>query len=158
MLALLASPLAAADQKKRVPPPSQITKLAWLAGNWRMQLNGRVIDEQWMVPGGGVMLGMIRNVMKGHMVDHENRQIRGGPGGALYYVMLPAGQEETLYQVTTLTDGAVAFTNPEHDYPQTISYTLQADGTLVTAIEGTDAEGQPKRVAVTYQRFQPEKP
>ena len=157
-LALLVSPLLAANKKMGPPPPSPINKLVWLAGNWRMELNGRVIDEQWMIPGGGVMLGMTRTVVKGHMVEHDHRQIRGGPGGTLYYVLQPAGGEEALYQLAAITEGAVTFTNPERDFPQTISYTLTADGVLVAASEGTESDGQAKRIEVAYQRFQPESP
>ena len=49
---LLPLVLSAADAKKPGPPAIAIARLAWLAGHWRMEKSGRVIDEQWMAPAG----------------------------------------------------------------------------------------------------------
>jgi len=154
LLALLVPGLAAPDKKKSAPPPP-VARLAWLAGNWRSEWNGRVVDEQWMVPGGGVMLGMVRTVVRGRMGEHEFRQIGAGPGGVLYYTARATGQTEILFQATTLSDTEVVFTNPQAEFPRTISYSLKADGTLLAVREGVEPDGQAKRTEVSYLRFQP---
>src|SRR5258708_6482013 len=108
VLAVLVSALSGATKAKiKTPAPPAITRLAWLAGNWRLEVNGRITDEQWMVPGGGVMLGMTRTAMKGRLEAHEFRQIRSGPGGALYYVARFGGQDETPYKAGGVTDTTV---------------------------------------------------
>ena len=86
----------AADKTKAAKPAPtvNIVKLAWLAGHWRLEKGGRVIDEHWMAPAGGVMLGMGRTVSKGKELEHEFLQIREGPDGVLYYVAQPSGQPE----------------------------------------------------------------
>lgn len=162
LLLLLAAllPLLAvgADQKKKNAKPAPaavIAKLAWLAGNWRMEQGGRVVDEQWMAPAAGVMLGMGRTISKGKVVEHEFLQIREGPGGMLFYVAQPSGQKEAAFQLLSLTDTEVAFENQEHDFPQRITYTLRPDGALLAAIEGLAEDGQPKRIEFLYQRTQP---
>jgi hypothetical protein len=156
MLAALPLAVSAADAKKpgKPVPPPVIGRLAWLAGNWRMERNGRLIDEQWMTPAGGVMLGMTRTVAKGRLVEYEFVQIREGPGGDLFYIAQPSGQKEAAFQIKTLADNAVVFENPLRDFPQSISYTLLADGTLLAAIEGPGPDGQLKRVEFPYQRVQ----
>jgi len=150
-LCAFAVTLAGADKKKSPPPPA-ISKLIWLAGNWRMERDNRVVDEQWMAPAGGVMLGMGRTVLKGKVREHEFLQIREGPGGELFYVAQPSGQKEAAFQVKSMTDTAVVFENQLHDFPQRILYTLQPDGSLLAAIEGNAPDGQPKRVEFFYQR------
>jgi hypothetical protein len=151
---LLPVVLAGADQGKPAPPPS-IARLAWLAGNWRTEKMGRVIDEQWMAPGAGVMLGMARTIAKGRVVEHEFIQIREGPGGGLFFVAQPAGQKTATFQLSSLTDAAVVFENPLQEFPRQISYRLQSDGSLLVALEGPGPEGQGKRIEFSYQRVQP---
>lgn len=152
--ALLPLGLFAADAKKPAPPAA-IAKMAWLAGNWRMEKAGRVIDEQWMPPAAGVMLGMSRTVAKGRVVAHEFMQIREGPGGQLFFVAQPSGQAEAAFQVLTLTDNAVVFENQQHDFPQRVSYLRQADGSILAAIEGLAPNGEPKRVEFPYRKITP---
>jgi Domain of unknown function (DUF6265) len=154
LLLLLPMLVLAADKSKpaKQAPPPAIAKLTWLAGNWRMERNNRVVDEQWMIPAGGVMLGMGRTVVKGKEVEHEFLQIREGPGGALFYIAMPSGQKEAAFQVKSQTDTSVVFENQLHDFPQRISYTLQPDGSLLAAIEGTSPDGEAKRIEFPYQK------
>ncbi len=139
--------------KKKTPPPPAIAKLAWLAGSWRLEKNSQVMDEQWMVPGGGVMLGMERTLEKGKVREFAFLQIREGPGGNLFFVQQASGQKEAAFQSKSLTDAAVIFQNQLQDFPQTISYTLQPDGSVLAAEEGTGADGQPKRIEIIYHRI-----
>ncbi len=155
-LLLLPTVLAGADEKKsgQAAPGAAVGKLAWLAGNWRMEKAGRVVDEQWMAPAAGVMLGMSRTVAKSKVIGHEFVQIREGPGGDLYYIARPSGQKEAAFRILALTDNEIVFENKEHDFPQKITYTLQADGSLLAAIEGTGKDGQIRRVEFAYRRVQ----
>ena len=156
-MALLAAGLFAADAKKagKPAPPPVINKLTWLAGSWRLERNGRLIEEQWMVPAGGIMLGMARTVTKGKLVEYEFVQIREGPGGELFYVAQPSGQKEASFQIKSLADNAVIFENLDHDFPQQISYTLLPDGSLLAAIEGPGPDGKVKRIEFPYARVVP---
>jgi hypothetical protein len=132
-----------------------INQLAWLAGHWRMERAGRVVDEQWMAPAAGVMLGMSRTISRGKVIEHEFIQIREGPGGALFFIALPSGQKEAAFQVVSLGATEAVFENPQHDFPQKISYTLQPHGTLLAAIEGPGKDGQTRRIEFAYKRIQP---
>lgn len=154
---LLPVVLLAADKNKpgKTPPPPSIDKLAWLAGSWRAEKSGRMIEEQWMAPVAGVMLGMSRTVAKGKVVEHGFLQIRVGPGGTLFYVASPSGQETTTFQLKTLTDKEVVFENPAHDFPQRVMYALRADGSMLAAIEGANPDGTVKRIEYPYVRVQP---
>ncbi len=142
-------------QKKKAPPPPAIAKLAWLAGSWRLEKNSQVVDEHWMVPGGGVMLGMERTLEKGKVREFAFLQIREGPGGSLFFVLQASGQKEAAFQSKSLTDTAVVFLNQLQDFPQTISYALQPDGSVLAAEEGTGPDGQTKRIEIVYRRIGP---
>lgn len=155
--AMLPAILCAADPKPAAPVTAAvaINQLSWLAGHWRMEKGGRVVEEQWMAPAAGVMLGMSRTISRGKVIEHEFLQIREGPGGALYYVALPSGQKEAAFQVKTLSATEAVFENLQHDFPQRISYALQADGSLLAAIEGPGKDGQVRRIEFPFKRTQP---
>jgi hypothetical protein len=153
-LTVLLSPgLSAADARKpgKAPPPD-VEKLAWLAGKWRLEASGRVVEEQWMAPAAGVMLGMSRTIAKGRVVEHEFMQIRTGPGGELFFIAQPSGQKEAAFQQVALAGKEAAFANPNHDFPQRITYTLQPDGSLLAVLEGPRDDGTTRRVEFPYQR------
>jgi hypothetical protein len=155
LLAVLPLALLAADAPppgKKGPPPPAIEQLAWLAGRWHLEQAGRMIDEQWMAPAAGLMLGMSRTVAKSRVTGQEFLQIRVGPGGDLFYVAAPAGQEPATFQVKKLTDREVVFENPNRDFPQRISYLLKPDGSLLAAREGPGPDGNVKRIEFPYQR------
>jgi hypothetical protein len=138
-------------QETAVIAPS-LGRLGWLAGEWRMERAGRVVDEHWMAPVGGVMLGMSRTVAKGKVVEHEFIQIREGPGGELFFVALPSRQKESTFKALSQTDTEIVFENKEHDFPQTIGYRLNPDGTVLAWIEGPRADGTTRRVEFAYKR------
>jgi Domain of unknown function (DUF6265) len=114
-----------------------INDLAWLAGCWEGNLKGSALNEQWMKPAGGVMLGMGRTVAGGKVREYEFLQIREEADGAINYVARPSGQPEASFKLKQLQHNEVIFENAEHDFPQRVIYRLQSDGSLFARIEGT---------------------
>lgn len=155
LLVFVGATLSAADPAPQGTVPVAISQLGWLAGHWRMEKGGRVVDEQWMAPAGGVMLGMSRTIARGKVVEYEFIQIREGPGGALYFIAMPSGQKEAAFQVVSVSAMEAVFANPQHDFPQKISYRLQPDGSLLAVIEGSGRDGQTRRVEFPYKRMNP---
>ena len=117
-------------------PGDELEKIAWLAGCWTSADGGRQVDEQWMKPLGGTMMGMSRTVVGGKTVDSEVLLIRA-TGSDVAYVARPSGQAEASFKLVSATAGEVRFENPEHDFPQRIIYRLNPDGSLHARIEGT---------------------
>lgn len=125
--------------------------LAWLAGHWASEKNGRVATEIWMPPDGGTMLGMSRTVAQGRTVAHEFILLRQDAAGDIFYVAKPSGQPEASFKLIRASATEAVFENPQHDFPQQISYTLKPDGSLLAAIEG-QKNGKARRVEFPYQR------
>ena len=113
-----------------------ITRLDWLAGCWERRGPERHTIEQWTAPRGGMMLGLNQTVVGGATVAWEYLRI-ATVDGRLVLTALPSGQAEASFDAIELTESSVVFTNPEHDFPQTISYRRQPDGSLLGRIEGT---------------------
>lgn len=126
-----------------------VASLAWLAGTWSFERNGRVVTERWTQPSGGIMLGTSHTVAKDKTVEYEFVVIRADAAGDLHYVAKPSGQAETAFKLIKLTDREAVFENPTHIYPQRVLYTLKNDGTLLAAIDGSK-NGKSRRVEFPY--------
>jgi hypothetical protein len=129
--AILASPPCVFAQASQ----AFVENLAWLSGCWERTGPGFSIQEQWMDPRGHMMVGMSRTVVKGETLEYEYLRIEERDG-KLVYVAGPSGQEEASFPQVELTDSLVIFVNPEHDFPQRISYRRLADGSLLAEIAG----------------------
>lgn len=110
-----------------------LTALGWLAGCWSG--TGEVqYTEQWMAPGGGMMLGMSRTVRPGKTTSFECMRIVE-ENGKLFYIAKPSDQPETKFAITKSGPLEFVFENRRHNFPQRIVYRLQTDGSLVARIE-----------------------
>ena len=135
-----------------VAAPDQINKLGFLSGCWTLvRPNGTKIEEQWLAPAGGAMIGMSRSVRDGKLREFEFMRIVPGDDGTLRYVVIPSGQAETAFAVKDLVADAVTFENPKNDFPQRILYRLADKDTLVARIEGS-VNGQERSADFPYKR------
>lgn len=112
-----------------------IDQLSWLAGCWESAGAGPHVDEQWMTPGGGMMLGMSRTVKAGAAIQFEQMRIRE-TDGKLVFTSKPSGQEEASFTSIEVTASRVVFENKTHDFPQRIIYRRNGDDTIEARIEG----------------------
>ena len=145
--------VAAHAQAPETKPTLQ--DFAWLAGHWRIEQGDRLVDEQWMAPAGGLMMGMARNVQAGKVREYEFTLLRQEANGDIFYVASPSKQSEAQFKLISLRNGEAVFENPEHDFPKKIVYARQADGSLLAAIEGPGRDGKPRRVEYPFKRVKP---
>jgi Domain of unknown function (DUF6265) len=129
--------------------PQGIQRVAWLRGCWEMSTPDRTVEEQWMVPRGGSMMGMSRTVRDGKLVAYEMVLIRE-ERPALAYEAHPSGQPVATFLSTTISPSQVVFENPSHDFPQQIGYQLKEDA-LLAWIAGSQS-GKSRRVEFSYKR------
>lgn len=113
-----------------------ITALAWMAGCWAPEKGEPGSVEHWLPPAGGIMLGVSRTVKNGKAVEFEFMQLRTNAEGKLVFIALPSGQKETTFVAASVGRDSVTFENPQHDFPQKVSYRLEPSGRLVGRIEG----------------------
>lgn len=132
------------------PAPVSLDSLAWLAGCWTAPSEGRQVEEHWMKPAGGTMFGMSRTVAGGKTVTSEFLELRQD-GVGVVYVAHPEGQSRTAFQWVSGNQRSARFENPAHDFPQTITYTLNPDGTLLARIEGV-VDGRPRAIDFPMRR------
>jgi hypothetical protein len=91
--------------------PVRIEQVGWLTGCWEMSSPQRTIEEHWLPPRGGTMLGMGRTVRDGRTIEYESILIRI-ENGRLAYEAHPSGQASAVFLASQLTGGSVVFENP----------------------------------------------
>lgn len=123
---------------------------AWMAGCWVRESGARRIDEQWMAPRAGIMLGVSRTVRGDTLVEYEHLTIERR-GGTLVYRASPSGQPPAEFTATSVQAGEVVFENPAHDFPQRIIYRARGTDSLVARIEGP-VEGGMRSAEFPYRR------
>ncbi len=92
--------------------------LAWMAGHWRNAES----EEVWLAPGGGLMLGMNRELRGARRASFEFLRIEPQPDGGLALLASPGGGAATPFRLTTLGPQRAVFTNPGHDFPKLLTY------------------------------------
>lgn len=114
---------------------------AWIEGHWRSESEGRVSEEIWTNGEGGLFLGVNRTIRDGQARGFEFLRIIVTDEGAAYCAQ-PGGGEAVCFDWVQsgmmLVDdagvavaGTVEFANPDHDFPQIITY--QGGGDQLTA-------------------------
>jgi hypothetical protein len=111
----------------------KLADLSWMAGHWTGTHDGWQMEEVWLAPNGGVMVGMHRDA-KDAKSSFEFLRIAATPDG-LVYLAQPGGKPATPFPLTELSKGRVVFSNPQHDFPKRIIYSLQG-AKLCARVEG----------------------
>ena len=129
--------------------PVGVQRLAWLQGCWAIDTPERTVEEQWMAPRAGSLLGMSRTVRGGKLTAYESVILRER-GERFEYEVSPSGQATTVFTSKEVGTGSIVFENLQHDFPQRIGY-VRRGASLEAWIEGP-MKGQNKRIEYAYQR------
>jgi Domain of unknown function (DUF6265) len=99
---------------------------------------GEVIEEMWLAPAGGTLIGVSRTIEADSTRNWEQMVIRPGAAG-LVYEASPSGQASAAFLATHVSDTAAVFENLTHDFPQQIRYARKGDS-LLAVVSGTVRE------------------
>jgi hypothetical protein len=112
-----------------------VAQVGWMAGCWEQSAGARVIEEQWMRPRAGLMLGVSRTVVGDSLREYEQVALFAR-GGHLVYAATPARQAPAEFVSIAVSDSAVTFENPTHDFPQRVIYRRRGADSLLARVEG----------------------
>jgi hypothetical protein len=119
----------------RAQDAPRVAQVAWIAGCWEQSAGARLIEEQWMRPRAGLMLGVSRTVVGDSLREYEQVALFQR-GEHLVYAATPARQAPAEFASTAVSDSAVTFENPAHDFPQRIIYRRRGADSLIARVEG----------------------
>jgi hypothetical protein len=134
-----------------------LAPLAWVHGCWGGKVNQRDFREEWLPPGGDMMIGVSQTTLRGKTVDFEYLRLETRPEG-IFYVAAQAAKGEAAFRLASQTtadggDQVFTFVNtaPGIEYPQRIIYRRASEGWLYATVEGK-IKGTDKQVIFPMRR------
>ena len=134
-----------------VAKEATMSDLSWLSGHWRGVDGGVTMEEIWMSAESPVMPGLHRDRFDNGRSFFEYLRIEQRKD-AIVYVASPRGGKSTEFTLTEIGERHVLFSNPEHDFPQTIEY--RREGDTLTATIGGLANGEQRKRSWQWMRVQ----
>lgn len=151
----LALVLASAAGPSLLAAGTGVEALGWLTGCWK----GEGGEECWLPPLGGGMVGMNRGPEReGRAPGFEFLRIVEEEGD-LVYLASPSGRyPPTPFRSIEIDAHKAVFENPEHDFPQRITYWLDvssAQARLRARVEAKNDAGEWQGFEMSWVRANP---
>lgn len=118
---------------------NDITKAEWLIGTWENKTQRGSIYETWNKTNENEFSGKSYIVKEKDTIFFENIRLVQEQDG-LFYIPIVENQNDGLpvrFTTKTISENQLVFENPQHDFPQIISYTKITADSLVAEISGT---------------------
>jgi hypothetical protein len=117
-----------------------LSTLGWMAGSWVGKDGAAEMEEVWLAPRAGSMVGLHRDTAGGKTLSYEFLRIEAAAEGITYWAS-PRGKPATPFKLVENGGERVVFENPDHDFPRRILY-WKCGGDLCARTEGAVA-GKP---------------
>jgi len=128
-------------QSPTAAQPDSTSDLSWLAGCW----SGHGGVECWLAPLDGVMLGVNRGPARADKPPtFEFLRIVSDNDGIVFHASPGGRYPPTPFRAVEIGESRIVFANPDHDFPQRITYWLDAgdDKTLRARVEAKETNGE----------------
>ena len=125
-------------KKEETNEKDKIKAADWLIGNWENSSSEGVLNENWEKVNDSTFSGT-SYFIKGKDTLHFESIKLSQNGEKLIYIATVKGQNNdkpVSFPSTSETENKLIFENPQHDYPQKITYTKGANNTFTAEISG----------------------
>jgi len=143
--ALVAATLVTTAPASEAP---EIGQLGWIAGHWCMDRDGERVEEYWLPPRSGLLIGMGRTTTsaKARAFEFMRIQLQAGTPTLLAQ---PMGEPPVAFTLTRSGADWAHFENAAHDFPKLVEYRRTPQG-LHAHIAGPGADGKERRISFDY--------
>ncbi|RUT71720.1 hypothetical protein D0817_03285 [Flavobacterium cupreum] len=125
-------------QKKESVEKDKIKIADWLIGNWENKSPDGLLTENWQKVNDSTF-SATSYFIKGKDTLHFEKIVLSQKGEKLTYSATVNGQNNDKaidFPSTSETETKLVFENPQHDYPQKITYTKGANNSLTAEVTG----------------------
>lgn len=117
---------------------NSLSDARWLLGRWENQTQRGKMVEEWSKLNDSTFAGRSYMITATDSISLESILLKK-EGNDLYYIPTVKGQnndQPVKFKLTSSNTTTLVFENPAHDFPQKISYTLEAEKSLMAEISG----------------------
>lgn len=153
VIALLCTMLTGYGFAQQLSQTQLIKQADWLIGSWSNQTPGALFMEVWTKQNDSTYLGSSYTLANQDTVSAEKVRLEQR-NGHLYYIPTVKKQNNGMpvpFALTTATGGYLSFENPQHDFPQKITYQLISKDSLVAEISGI-SKGKARAISFPMKR------
>jgi hypothetical protein len=149
------------DRSTLALPPETLEQTAFLAGYWRGERNGVVLEEMWLPPSAGVAQGSVRLVQNGKLGTIELIVVTAEANRVAmrynhFYSDYRRWEDDgpITLTLTTASDAELIFTNlePRPRHAKEMGYRLISPDTLSSWVVALGADGDTSRFSFEFER------
>jgi hypothetical protein len=132
-------------------------KLSKLEGNWFHKEGETLMVEIWESAGKHHLKGTGKIIEQGEEQVSEYLELKM-MNGVLHYIATLPDQNEGVpvhFFATSVEEKKIVFENPDHDFPQFISYEILDEMNMVVKIGKLPIENSPQMMEFNYSRTKP---
>jgi len=110
----------------------------WLLGSWEGNSEQGTVTEKWVKINDTLFAGQSFTLHGSDTLGSETISLQIGDT-AILYIPLVKGQNDNkpvVFKLSYSDNTNMVFENPEHDFPQKISYQLKTEDTLIATVSG----------------------
>ena len=115
-----------------------LAELDWLIGHWEFDAGRRVYHETWTKVGQNKLTGVGYAIAGTDTISSEKLEIVFEDGQINYVATVPHNPGPVRFRLLDTGGPRWVFENPEHDFPQRITYLKKNAGYLQASIEGVN--------------------
>lgn len=130
----------------------EMEKLSWIADRWVSAEGETRSYEHWEKISDELFTGGSETINNGDTIFTEKLKIEKIDGEIFYIADVKHNPAPVKFKMTSLNDYEAVFENPEHDFPQKITYRLE-EGILHATIEGPGSSGAWRKVDFLMNRM-----
>lgn len=131
---------------------ADMQKLLWIVDKWVSQSENSTSYEHWEKTNETLYTGGSETIKNGDTVFAEKLKIELIEGKVYYIADVAHNPAPVKFLLTEVNENSAIFENPEHDFPQKITY-INENGILHAVIEGPGKDGKTKKVDFFMQKM-----
>lgn len=131
---------------------ADMQKLLWIVDKWVSQSETSTSYEHWEKTNETLYTGGSETIKNGDTVFAEKLKIELIEGKVYYIADVAHNPAPVKFLLTEVNENLAIFENPEHDFPQKITY-INENGILHAVIEGPGKDGKTKKVDFFMQKM-----
>lgn len=132
---LLLTGIISCKKNEIKPPRPEFARVAWILGSWEGRDSNSVYFEEWGKISDELFEGKAIVKVKDDTVFSERMTIEVLNSTVVYRAII-GKNEPVLFKLVSADEQMVSFSNPQHDFPQNIAYSIRPDGSLYAYVDG----------------------
>lgn len=126
------------SQKPVKAGAQSLIQLTWMFGDWVRETDRGSVFEKWKRENDSTWTGADFRVSGPDTVQLEQLWVESRGGNIYYVVDVPHNPAPVSFRLIKSSNRRAVFSNPEHDFPKQIIYSVTTPGFLEVRISGAD--------------------